>query len=102
MSRDRLTLLALLSGRAHDYAHLARPLLHSLERIHRFDIEVARDFSALNAGHGRVLLAASDVPLDADQAAQLNEFVRRGGGVVLIHGSLATRYNPYAVDTQSC
>jgi len=90
MSRDRLTLLALLSGRAHDYAHLARPLLHSLERIHRFDIEVARDFSALNAGHGRVLLAASDVPLDADQAAQLNEFVRRGGGVVLLHGTLAT------------
>src|SRR6266571_4716023 len=90
MSRNRLTLLALLSGRAHDYAQLARPLLHSLERMHHFDIEVAADFRALNAGHGRVLLAASDVPLDGDQAAQLNEFVRRGGGVVLLHGTLAT------------
>ncbi len=90
MSRNRFTLLALLSGRAHDYAHLARPLLHSLERMHHFDIEVTEDFGALNTGRARVLLAASDVPLDGDQAARLNEFVRLGGGVVLLHGTLAT------------
>src|SRR5216684_199434 len=90
MSRNRFTLLALLSGRAHDYAHLARPLLHSLERMHQFDIEATEDFGALNEGRARVLLAASDVPLDRDQAARLNEFVRRGGGVVLLHGTLAT------------
>src|SRR5216684_3035266 len=90
MSRNRFTLLALLSGRAHDYAHLARPLLHSLERMHHFDIEVTEDFGALNTRRARVLLAASDVPLDGDQAARLNEFVRLGGGVVLLHGTLAT------------
>src|SRR5260370_39527595 len=90
MSRNRFTLLALLSGRAHDYAHLARPLLHSLERMHHFDIEVAEDFGALDEGRARVLLAASDVPLDGAQAARLDEFVRRGGGVVLLHGTLAT------------
>src|SRR5216683_516536 len=89
MSRNRFTLLALLSGRAHDYAHLARPLLHSLERMHHFDVEVTDDFGALNEGRARVLLAASDVPVDRDQAARLNEFVRRGGGVVLLHGTLA-------------
>ena len=89
MSPSRLTLSALLSGRAHDYAHLARPLLHSLERTHHFDIEVAGDLGALNEGRARVLLAASDVALDRAQAEQLSEFVRRGGGVVLLHGTLA-------------
>jgi predicted dehydrogenase len=89
MSRNRFTLLAMLSGREHDYAHLARPLLHSLERMHHFDIEVAGDLSTLIEGRARVLLAASDAPLDGDQAAKLNEYVRRGGGVVLLHGTLA-------------
>src|SRR5258708_3468325 len=98
MSRNRVTLLALLSGRAHDYGHLARPLLHSLERTHHFDIEVAEDFGALNEGRARVLLAASDVPLDGAQAARLNEFVRRGGGFVLLHGPLApwSEHDPIA------
>src|SRR5256885_3534766 len=89
MPRSRFTLQALLSGRAHDSAHVVRPLLHSLERMHHFEIEVAGDLSALNEGRARVLLAASDEPLDGDQAVQLNEFVRRGGGVVLLHGTLA-------------
>src|SRR5689334_11604305 len=89
MSRNRFTLLALLSGRAHDYGHLARPLLHSLERMHSFDVEVGDGFAALEGGHARVLLAASDVPLESEQAARLNEFVRRGGGLVLLHGTLA-------------
>ncbi len=89
MSRSRFTLLTLLSGRSHDYTHIARPLIHSLERMHHFAIEVAVVLSALNEGRARVLLAASDVPLAGDQAAQLNEFVRRGGGVVLLHSTLA-------------
>src|SRR6266567_6670566 len=89
MSRSRFTLLTLLSGRAHDYTHIARPLLHSLERMHHFDIEIADDLNALNEGRAPVLLAASDVPLAGDQAAQLSEFVRRGGGVVLLHSTLA-------------
>src|SRR5438046_9294481 len=89
MSRSRFTLLTLLSGRSHDYTHIARPLIHSLERMHHFAIEVAGDLGALNEGRARVLLAASDVPLAGDQAAQLNEFVRRGGGGVLLHGTLA-------------
>src|SRR5437773_5316550 len=89
MSRSRFTLLVLLSGRSHDYMHIARPLIHSIERMHHFDIEVAGDLGALNEGRARVLLAASDVPLAGDHAAQLNEFVRRGGGVVMLHGTLA-------------
>src|SRR5439155_667036 len=64
-------------------------LIHSLERMHHFAIEVAVDLTARNEGGARVLLAASDVPLAGDQAAQLNEFVRRGGGVVLLHSTLA-------------
>ena len=47
MPRSRFTLQALLSGRAHDYAHLARPLLHSLERTHHFEIEVARELESV-------------------------------------------------------
>ena len=90
MSRNRFTLLALLSGRAHDYTRLARPLLHSLELMHQYDIEVAADFNAIKEGRASVLLAASDVPLDGEQAAILNRFVRRGGGAVLLHGTLAT------------
>src|SRR2546427_243952 len=57
MSRSRFTLLTLLSGRSHDYTHIARPLIHSLERVHQFAIEVAVDLSALNEGRARVLLA---------------------------------------------
>ena len=89
MGRNRLTLLALLSGRAHDYPHLARPLLRALERTHHFDVEVAGDFDALDLSRARVVLAASDAPLSSDHARRLNEFVRRGGGAVLLHGTLA-------------
>jgi predicted dehydrogenase len=90
MSRNRLTVMALLSGRIHDYTQLARPLLHAMERTHHFDIEVTADIGALEEGRARVLLAASDVLLDNGQAARLSEFVGRGGGAVLLHGTLAT------------
>ena len=89
MGRNRFTLLALLSGRAHDYAQLARPLLHALERMHHFDVEVARDFDALDPEKARVVLAAGDAPITAQQARRLSDFVRGGGGAVLLHGTLA-------------
>ena len=89
MGRNRFTLLALLSGRAHDYAHLVRPLLHSLERTHHFDVEVTADFDAFDPGRARVVLAAGDAPISPQQARRLSDFVRGGGGVVLLHGTLA-------------
>jgi predicted dehydrogenase/type 1 glutamine amidotransferase len=81
--------LALLAGREHDYEHHARPLLHALELTHHFDIEVTRDIGALNSGHHRVVLAASDQALPAGQATAVSDFVRRGGGAVFLHGTLA-------------
>ncbi len=88
MGRRRSTLHVLLAGRQHDYEHMARPLLHALERTHHFEIETEADLDSLsNAG---VLLAASDGPLIYEHALRLDEFVRRGGGLVLLHGTLAT------------
>ncbi|HET7465258.1 MAG TPA: Gfo/Idh/MocA family oxidoreductase [Candidatus Dormibacteraeota bacterium] len=89
MGRNRFTLLALLSGRAHDYAHLARPLLHSLERTHHFDVEATGEIDSLDPGRARVVLAAADVPISPQQARRLSDFVRAGGGAVLLHGTLA-------------
>jgi hypothetical protein len=80
--------MVLLAGRAHDYAHTARPLLHALELTHHFDLEVTADAGAV-PGRARVLIAASDEPLTADQAAKLEAFVRGGGGAMLLHGTLA-------------
>lgn len=79
----------LLAKGEHDYARLARPLLRALESMHRFDIEVVTETSNLEPGPARVLLAASDHPLSTGQASRLAEFVRRGGGLVLLHGTLA-------------
>jgi len=87
MGRRRTTLHVLLAGREHDYEHMARPLLHALERTHHFDIDTEADLDALP--EGGVVLAASDGPLMYDHAARLEEFVRRGGGLVLLHGTLA-------------
>jgi predicted dehydrogenase len=80
--------MVLLAGRAHDYRHATRPLLHSLELTHHLDLEVTSDAAAM-PGRARVLIAASDEPLTPDQAARLEAFVRGGGGVVLLHGTLA-------------
>jgi len=90
MSRPRIPLLAVLAGREHDYEHTARPLLHALDLTHHFELEVISDFGAANAERAKVVIAASDVPLEASQAEQLVDFVRRGGGVILLHGTLAT------------
>ena len=79
----------LLAGTRHDYLHMARPLLRSLEATHHFAVEVVTDAGELPLQRVSVLIAASDHPLQSGQAAQLTDFVRGGGGLVLIHGTLA-------------
>jgi scyllo-inositol 2-dehydrogenase (NADP+) len=90
MSRNRVSVLALLTAGPHDYVRLARPLLRSLEATQHFHIDVITDPEQLELGGRQVLLAASDHHLQADQAARLTDFVSRGGGLVLLHGTLAT------------
>ena len=79
----------LLAGRDHDYEQAARPLLRALELTHHFDLEASSDVTTVPGGNVGVVLAASDEPLDAGQAAKLRDFVRRGGGLVLLHGTLS-------------
>lgn len=82
-------MLALLDGGEHDYARLARPLLRSLDATRHFHVDtITRREELRPAGH-KVLLAASDQPLLPGQAEEISEFVRRGGGLVLLHGTLA-------------
>src|SRR6202171_6110761 len=93
MSRNRVSVLALLAGGTHDYLRMARPLLRSLEGTQHFHIDVITDQNGLEIdeiGGRQVLIAASDHHLQPKQAAQLTNFVRRGGGLVLLHGTLAT------------
>ena len=90
MSRDRVSVLALLAGGTHDYVRMARPLLRALEATQHFHIDVVTDSEALALDHTQVLLAASDHHLQPGQAAQLTDFVRGGGGLVLLHGTLAS------------
>ena len=85
----RIPLLVLLAGREHDYQALARPLLHALERTHQFAIDVASHASAIAAPTHAVVIAASDEPLEAAHAAALHAFVRGGGGLILMHSTLA-------------
>src|ERR1700694_166256 len=93
MSRNRVSVLALLAGGAHDYLPMARPLLRALEDTQHFHIEVVTDpanFDMREIRGRQVLIAASDHHLQPKQAALLTDFVRRGGGLVLLHGTLAT------------
>jgi predicted dehydrogenase/type 1 glutamine amidotransferase len=91
MSRDRVSVLALLAGAGqHDYLHMARPLLRGLEGTQHFHLDVISESQAIDFDRSQVLFAASDHHLQRGQAAELTEFVRRGGGVVLLHGTLAS------------
>jgi predicted dehydrogenase len=76
---DRIAVRTVLDGEAHDYARMARPLIESLDPK-RFEVAPSRP---------AVVLAASDRTLDPDEAERLREFVRGGGGLVLLHGTLA-------------
>jgi scyllo-inositol 2-dehydrogenase (NADP+) len=88
--RNRVSVLALLDGGGeHDYLHMARPLLRALEATQHFQVDVVTDSQALTLDRPTVVLAASDHHLHAGQAAQLIEFVGRGGGLVVLHGTLA-------------
>src|SRR5216683_8382969 len=86
---DRIPVVALLAGTRHDYLHMARPLLKALEATHHFAIDVVTDGEVLPLHGAKVLLAASDHALQPGQALQLTDFVRAGGGLVLLHGTLA-------------
>lgn len=79
----------LLAGSHHDYLHMARPLLRALEATHHFNVDVVTDPKDMRLDGAAVLLAASDHGLKPGQASQLTDFVRGGGGVVLLHGTLA-------------
>src|ERR1700719_1030558 len=87
---ERIPVLVLLAGAQHDYLHMARPLLRSLEATHHFTVEVVTDAGQLPLHNTRVLLAASDHALKPSEASRLTNFVRSGGGLVLIHGTFAT------------
>ena len=86
MPRNRVAVQALIAGR--DYDRISRPLLHALEVAHHFELDVVTDPSAL-AFDRDVILVACDRPLLAGQAGALSDFVTRGGGLVLLAGTLA-------------
>ena len=81
---DRIAVRGLIEAGEHDYPRLLRPLIESLDAS-RFDFGSSDDL-AFDAG---VVLAASDRALDAESASRLREFVGRGGGLVVLHGTLA-------------
>jgi scyllo-inositol 2-dehydrogenase (NADP+) len=85
---DRIPVVLLLAGIRHDYLHMARPLLRALEATHQFAVEVVTDAEQLPLHNTRVLLAASDHAMQPGQASRLTDFVRSGGGLVLLHGTL--------------
>ena len=88
-AHNRVSVLALLAGGDHDYLRMARPLLRSLETTQHFNIDLATEPDPIAIEHKQVLLVASDHPLQSGQAALITDFVRRGGGVVVLHGTLA-------------
>src|ERR1700704_1245118 len=89
MQRNRVSVLALLAGGTHDYLQMARPLLRALEGTQHFRIDVVTDPAHIAFDGHQVVLAASDHHLPSGQGAQLADFVRGGGGLILLHGTLA-------------
>jgi predicted dehydrogenase/type 1 glutamine amidotransferase len=83
-------MLAVLAGRSHDYQRMARPLLRALESMHHFDIETATSHDAISLDRAQVVLVGSDHPLSPDAAARFTDYVRGGGGLILLHGTLAS------------
>jgi scyllo-inositol 2-dehydrogenase (NADP+) len=89
MTSSRVLVQALIAGRARDYRQLARPLLRSLELARHFELEMIDDPAALSFERGGVIMAASDSALSPAQAMNLTDFVKGGGGVILLGGTLA-------------
>ena len=87
--KERVPVAVLLAGGRHDYVHSARPLLKALEATQHFHLEVVTNANELPLRNAKVLLAASDHALVTGQAALLTDFVTGGGGLVLLHGTLA-------------
>src|SRR5712692_8165642 len=86
---NRMLVQALTTGRSRDYLQMARPLLRSLELTHHFELEMVTDPADLSFARARVILAACGEGLAPGQADELTDFVRRGGGLVLLGGTLA-------------
>ncbi len=78
---NRVRVLAMLGSKQ---AHTAAPLLRTLD-ARRFRV----DIGDLPPGEAGVILAWTDDPLRPAEASLVHDFVRRGGGLVLLHGTLA-------------
>ena len=89
MTSHRVAVTALIARGSHDYPRLARPLLRSIETGHRFVLDATDELESISLESTQVVLAASDQPITAAQAGRLLDFVWRGGGLVLLHGTLA-------------
>ncbi len=87
--KECIPVAVLLAGGRHDYLHMARPLLKALEATQHFNLDVITEAKELPLRGPKVLLVASDHALLSGQASQLTNFVRGGGGLVLLHGTLA-------------
>src|SRR5258708_20628110 len=98
---DRVSVQALLAGRSVDYLHIARPLLRALELTHHLDVAVLTEPGALTPDRTRVILAASDRSLDSGQAEELMEFVKRGGGLVVLGGTPAASHESGALGAEA-
>ena len=83
----RLPVRVLLGSGAHDYRSATRPLMKFLESSRHFDLSPLEELRDLDPES--VLIAASDEPIGTERAAALTDFVRKGGGLVLLHGTLA-------------
>ncbi|MFI5284497.1 MAG: Gfo/Idh/MocA family oxidoreductase, partial [Candidatus Dormibacterales bacterium] len=89
MIGERLSVLALLGAGRHDYGRAARPLMRTLEASASLRVETITREADLNPAGRHVVIAAGDEPLGPGQGAELLDYVRRGGGLVLLHGTLA-------------
>jgi len=89
-----VNVLALLDDGVHEYTRLARPLLRALGSRHDLRIDVAPTGDGFDVGRHQVVLAATDRPLSAAQASRLRELVARGGGLIVLHGTLAAWAGP--------
>src|SRR5438105_2174322 len=80
----RISVQAILGEGPHDYARAAVPLLRSLD-AKRFAVSTGGPIPA----EKQVVLVATDQPIGDREASSLLDFVRRGGGLIVLHGTLA-------------